>query len=1381
MFYKILSVSLCFLIVLNAVLLISADEINNDNESIIDYPYKVYDNSNEIKDRIIKPDIKYPANSKAVDETTISAAQMVSLNDLSGSYYKYNIKDTKKQPWSGAVNSAYTVVDWRMFNSTIKDNIYDVFRIADDNNGLIVQKSKFNADEETKRAINILGNRAFIPENIDIDSGVSYIGEITLDSKINKTEALTAIYKAVGVEFYMPPLISYGNLDGQIISKKETGEKEIRYTSLASLEEAEKYSFYAVAARNARNYVYQSPNLVEGYLWQGLQDGIISYEHLTENALKYLSKYQKGEYSQPISRVKKLKDIASQESLDNRFSLAYAVGINKDDENNSSSLEHFIARYQQPEAFKYEAISLIDFCVLVSQVMHIQGEPVITESEQKTLTAIYASSLPSTMSAEYYDTILYLVARGIIDNSYTPERLYKPLTWKDMYIILSRVADKNSRLTYKNITIPYDLEMAEDGFISLKPQITELKPIDIENSIEDGTYKDIFLKKDSNTTFIDKNGKELSPFLSKQFNLPTPSYGILMDNNFKDSYYWFRIYYSVPVPSCYKPIYDISYNNINKTDIIKLLSTGQEIHCYCVVSDSSSKILYLENTNINNGIYEYYPEDGVCKYNGYMIEPTELVTLSGIDGITLTGEEEKKEQSQENILYTFKLKNGVELDNIIINGLKKNQWIECENLSIKDKLTPPTGIDKCSAVWVDYNDRDGNVKFALYVEGNTPDNYEAVISSKIQYLSDYESNNYVAYIKRNSSRDVYYSAGFLKSELGAVLSLNKNGNGYILQMPDEKIIIDYKNTGGWLCYSGNSLIRFNSTIPAIKELDREDTTDRYLIHGLIIEYYLRSNFGKGWSSYIGTDGYLHISSAINNDEMTFKNINAGVYNFLTPTDGINYFSGGRKNSPVYKYEKNGTYWLDVRAVPSPLSNYIVFWDIGGTTEAKAGLISFKPILDDVRADTDILSNLLFFSSIKITQSEKWGLEYINGMKFGSNFEKGSDDTTMVNGWTLSNLLRYDDKTFSFMYQIQDTNEISLDNGFNNLYKYKSDFSNSIKWRLPYVYEKSLNRVWFMNLPLTCHFNVYKSDLNIAINKTIQTNIKNSWLDKVLNACIDDNEDYKTSERYWYPVMPLADLFTEDITGDISLEKTSFADFFLKYIGLESDNESVLIAGPYQLCVLNQNSETIDLLVNKSDKNNYIPVWACNIYNSNTNNNKISSKAKVYSAKIGATNIFLPAKNTLDFGGKAVDFEDISGMAVKLNTSFVESLKDIIDAVYLEEKELNNKFKNANSIISLMYLFAVVILPRILFGFLFTFQILALLVKVKFVRMFCDKVFDIYRFLTFGRISYNMIEPVKLWFTGSIGSILIILISRDYGSYIIAKIINVILYFLGNLG
>lgn len=437
-----------------------------------------------------------------------------------------------------------------------------------------------------------------------------------------------------------------------------------------------------------------------------------------------------------------------------------------------------------------------------------------------------------------------------------------------------------------------------------------------------------------------------------------------------------------------------------------------------------------------------------------------------------------------------------------------------------------------------------------------------------------------------------------------------------------------------------------------------------------------------------------------------------------------------------------------------------------------------PMIEETKVSTDILEKLLSRTSIEIRQTNNWGLEYLSAMKFGSSFKENIDDTTIINGWTFSNLLRYDDKTFSLMYKVPITDDIELEDGFSNLFMYQSEFSNTKKWRLPYVYEPDINRVWFMNLPLLSDMQVYRDDIELAYNKFNEIN-EESWVNKVLSACKENDSNYLDSMRKWYPVALLSDLFILELeeTGINTNATITFSDFFYNVNFSDIFNNSVVLVGPYQLNVQNPITETLKFIFN--DGYDKLPLWAVRLYSASNQSNEIPSKTKTYSIKFGNTNLFIPSKNMLLLEDNQKNLSQVSKTAVKLSSTFIENIKDIYNKAFLEEKNLNEKFKNANSIISLIYLFSVAVIPRILFVSLFLFQILSLIVNIKFIRLFCERVFDFYKFLTFGRISYNQVNPVKVWLTGTLGLIIIILLSRDYGSYIMTKLISLILNILEN--
>lgn len=74
------------------------------------------------------------------------------------------------------------------------------------------------------------------------------------------------------------------------------------------------------------------------------------------------------------------------------------------------------------------------------------------------------------------------------------------------------------------------------------------------------------------------------------------------------------------------------------------------------------------------------------------------------------------------------------------------------------------------------------------------------------------------------------------------------------------------------------------------------------------------------------------------------------------------------------------------------------------------------------------------------------------------------------------------------------------------------------------------------------------------------------------------------------------------------------------------------------------------------------------------------------------------------------------------------------------------------------LFAVMsILPRIALLLFFVLMLLSLIVEVRPWRMFCERVFDVYSFLTFGRANVNTVNLKSLFITSMIGFALMLLI------------------------
>lgn len=160
------------------------------------------------------------------------------------------------------------------------------------------------------------------------------------------------------------------------------------------------------------------------------------------------------------------------------------------------------------DANRFKHISLAEFCVLLQRAMNIYGEEILTDKEQRILLAAYGSKLPYHLPTEQLNAIQYLMAKGIVEDTMYWDG---PLKVDDMIIILSRVADTSSRLTFKNIDVEYNEELLDLGFYpaAIKTEFLDTPLIEAtlvnfhgkEHSYANEKYFDYFLKLGDCNTF----------------------------------------------------------------------------------------------------------------------------------------------------------------------------------------------------------------------------------------------------------------------------------------------------------------------------------------------------------------------------------------------------------------------------------------------------------------------------------------------------------------------------------------------------------------------------------------------------------------------------------------------------------------------------------------------------------------------------------------------------------------------------------------------------------------------------------------------------------------------------------------------------------------
>ena len=666
----------------------------------------------------------------------------------------------------------------------------------------------------------------------------------------------------------------------------------------------------------------------------------------------------------------------------------------------------------------------------------------------------------------------------------------------------------------------------------------------------------------------------------------------------------------------------------------------------------------------------------------------------------------------------------------------------------------------------------------MAIETATPDDVMAIVASQIETQKPIGDS--VAYVRRASTNDIYYSIGFLEKELGCSL-LDFGNDTYVLSFPAEKILVK-KTDAGWLAYGTNSIIRFMSNIPAVKKRVNADNQavdnsfDNYLVHGYVVEHYMRANYNKGWSTFIGTDGVLHISSAAADNRSDSADLtiekedfttdlkivnNSKVYNLLSPTltDMSDSFM------PLYKDVITQEKYLDLRAVPPNLTNAITMWNISGTGQITAGIISLVPNHTfKASNDPSTLQNAISRTDITIGQTSSFNYRYMQASQWGTSLPDYSSAQIRTNGWILTEYLRYDPETFTLLYKLPASNDLQ------SILSDEAGF-----WRLPYAYDNKLKQVVFVNLPFLKtndgEIRLVKSDIEIAILDTAISELA----EHVLNVAVD-GEDF--SERQWFPVAPLSELFIKEadqpwFKGDLLGLKSFGYGLFESIFKLSGYWNKIYVVGPYQLTEMSGgNAQRLRFNLNKNIDSRGLPSWANLIYGNLKDD--ISKESPVYVLEFDSKSIILPAVNSLSPEDRSKKSTALAGRIVSMDAAIVNGLRDALNTIFENEKKLSRNLEDAEGIISIIYLFVIVVIPRVLILSLFLIEILALVSKYRPVIWFSKKVFDPFKLASFGRTNIDEIRPWRFFLCCSLGMVFIILVSREYATMLVAKALEAIL-------
>lgn len=115
---------------------------------------------------------------------------------------------------------------------------------------------------------------------------------------------------------------------------------------------------------------------------------------------------------------------------------------------------------------KSTIVTLADFCNYAYNIMNIYGEPVMTAGERSILLQLYGTVVPYSACPAEAKAVEIFIAKGII----SPEDDQQYLNWNSeidpgyMLTLLMRIADINARTTYKDVQITLDASLIDEGY-----------------------------------------------------------------------------------------------------------------------------------------------------------------------------------------------------------------------------------------------------------------------------------------------------------------------------------------------------------------------------------------------------------------------------------------------------------------------------------------------------------------------------------------------------------------------------------------------------------------------------------------------------------------------------------------------------------------------------------------------------------------------------------------------------------------------------------------------------------------------------------------------------------------------------------------------------
>lgn len=968
-----------------------------------------------------------------------------------------------------------------------------------------------------------------------------------------------------------------------------------------------------------------------------------------------------------------------------------------------------------------DQVSLGEFCSLARAIMTLYGEPVMTVAEQEKCLLAYGVTVPAnSYTKEVRDSIVYLAAKGIIDP--TQKNFNQNVTFADIEDILLRIADESARLTVKtqNISLLADQGFSTLNRVAISSGQGSLEMIDSE----DLQYRDFLIELNDETTFYMTQSRQ--GYVAQDTSKPTANYRpfIVVDEQGSRVSDGSKAMSTENIAILLNGVPQKQQSGLwQNVGIEEYTDIGGKVRSFYHFKINTDKFgslnfvsadTYEEGTgtnftleNENGGIYYYQDGWQYERFSDYLFDDTyrDDESTSFVDSPLLLSSSKQMaglyvDSNTLNLAKSFKtadVGNGYHWENLFDNsGNIKEGRVEIDQSLWVSIIQPDSMKDK------------DMFRIELYGTNLNRVMQTTFMSTLINGGAVKESSNVGFY--RAEDNTLLVSTGYL-SQSGRITSFDDMGKGvYVMGVRsvlggrttvDTNVVIYDDESNGFIMVGDTLFPRSNGEV-LIEQVGMEYYVNAKALTGWAADLVLVPNGDNSCAVAIDSSLYNRSFTNINNDKVKssgstarIRTIPGGTENIVATLTNVAFSpKGGNRES------FNGSGIMLTSAYS--LANYcLVMADDNGTDYLFVYHIRGLEGSKGESGDGDARSMFAKLTGFNLESDPTYYLTMyrLDRKTYGNSF--GGSNRTTVQTAAGKEPLHYVEQTLHGKAISEQTvtwgwtySPVTTTNLLDAAKEYAS--GNSDQFKLPFAYYQG---------------KIY--DININVCKASET--------------ASDFEPIGTLPSYMF--------------GNTS-----------KKIGKLSSNLNVTHSAPPSGNVFSDYKITAAPVGNfaffKASTNSTIEkLKTSNLYWGTVKVSYSSAKKSVCIENVpvsldGSTPV------TRTYMGAALNSVYVVQTSESNITKLLDEASDAIDSLIGRDAEslvdwdkytFNRLIENLDSWSSIVLIFILNILPRVCILLYFALMLLSLIKDVRPFRAFCNSVFDVFKFLTFGHQSVETID------------------------------------------